>query len=63
MSLMAIFCNSLNQEFYVKSLNRISLQEAGSSWHHILKDLARAIIFEETEKADMKIVLATNIAS
>jgi HD superfamily phosphodiesterase len=28
------------------------------NWHHILRDLARAIIVGEAEKANMKIVLA-----
>lgn len=29
------------------------------NWHHILRDLARAVIIGEAEKADMKIVLAS----
>jgi HD superfamily phosphodiesterase len=29
------------------------------NWHHILRDLARAVIIGEAEKANMKIVLAS----
>lgn len=29
------------------------------NWHHILRDLARAIVIGEAEKAKMKIVLAS----
>lgn len=42
----------LKQDFLTKGLIH-------HNWHHILRDLARAVIIGEAEKANMKIVLAS----
>lgn len=43
---------SVKEDFLVKGLIH-------HNWHHILRDLSRAIIIGENERADMKIVLAS----
>ncbi|MEM3699373.1 MAG: HD domain-containing protein [Candidatus Bathyarchaeia archaeon] len=42
----------VKQDFLTKGL-------VHHNWHHILRDLARAVIIGESEKANMKIVLAS----